>query len=763
MQIIHNGLKFHSHGDLLNAKIEYEKVILSPKDLIDNATLFEAYRLISKIDTQLNSPEKAIVSLENALKLQPNHVEINFDLGNSYQHIKNFTSAIRCYEQVHKINPQHIEAFINKGVALKEMGQINESIESFNTALNIDPKNDNAWCNLGLSYHILGRFELSLECYEKALAINTNSIETYVNRADTLNHLKRFSEALHDCENAISINPRTFQAYTNLGNTHKLMGNLNEAEKSYKKALSLNPIDPVSLNNLGFVLRELRQEDEAIKYFKLCIDLHSNNEKLYLNLIECLESKKQYEEALKYSNLLIGLNSELASGYFHRGNALFRLKQFVDAEKDFHKSTFINPLYAEAFNNLGMTLKELNQPNDAIENYNKALQIRPNYPHALNNKGVALLELNLLNEAYACLDEATQIDQNYAAAYCNKGLVLKGLHQFDESYENHLKAVQLDAESGVFHWNLGLLLLLKGNLNQGFKEYEWRWKNPQSSLAAGKREFIEPLWLGDQHLKNKTILIYCEQGLGDTIQFSRYVPLFNQLECTVILEVQASLVSLFKNMPGISAIFAKGQKLPKFDYQCPIMSLPYAFDTTIDTIPPIQPIFLEEAKITEWEKILGPKYKPRIGLAWSGSITHGNDRNRSIDLEQYISYLIPEFEYISLQKEVREVDNEVLRKSDIRDFSEKIHDFSDTAALVSLIDLVITVDTSVAHLAASLDKPTLILISHTPDWRWMMNRDNSPWYPTVKLYRQQNIGDWQSALQTLFDDLLSIKSILVNN
>jgi hypothetical protein len=374
---------------------------------------------------------------------------------------------------------------------------------------------------------------------------------------------------------------------------------------------------------------------------------------------------------------------------------------------------------------------------------------------------VALQESDMPYDALDCYNTAIQLDASCAEAYNNKGLILKELKDYEDSLHAHLKAVELNPNHGTFHWNLSLLYLLQGDFKRGFAEYEWRWKDEEISAISGKREFPQPLWLGDRPLEGKTILIYCEQGLGDTIQFSRYVPLLHHLGCHVILEVQAPLIPLFKNIPGIQQLIPFGQPLPEFDYQCPIMSLPLAFGTTLETIPPTQPIHLETTKIAEWESRLGPQKKPRIGLVWSGSTTHKDDRRRSIVLKDYLEHCIPDFEYISLQKEVRKQDQGILAQSDIRHFEDHLQDFSDTAALISLLDLVVTVDTSVAHLSASLNKPTLILIPYSPDWRWMLDRDNSPWYPSVKLFRQPALGDWKSTIQSLFDDILSIKSLLL--
>jgi hypothetical protein len=342
----------------------------------------------------------------------------------------------------------------------------------------------------------------------------------------------------------------------------------------------------------------------------------------------------------------------------------------------------------------------------------------------------------------------------------NTSNIFKYLGQLDDAHQMLEQGLKRDPNNPKLHWNLSILYLLQGDFERGFQEYEWRWKDEEVSIISGKRDFKEPLWLGDQALSGKTILLYTEQGVGDTIQFGRYVPLFAHLDCQVILEIQSPLLPLFQDVPGIHQLVARGNPLPAFDYQCPIMSLPLAFGTTLETIPPIQPIILDAEKITQWQSRLGPKNKPRVGLVWSGSTTHKDDRRRSIQLKDYLEHCTNDFEYFSLQKEVRENDIRDLQNSSIRHFADDLHDFADTAALISQMDLAISVDTSVAHLAASLGKPTLILIPYAPDWRWMLDRDDSPWYPSVKLYRQATLGDWQPTLQNLFLDLLTIKGVL---
>jgi hypothetical protein len=301
---------------------------------------------------------------------------------------------------------------------------------------------------------------------------------------------------------------------------------------------------------------------------------------------------------------------------------------------------------------------------------------------------------------------------------------------------------------------------LLGNFEEGWREYEWRWRHEEISQISGIRYFEQPLWLGKEPLKNKTILLYAEQGLGDTIQFCRYIPLVGALGAKVILEVPASLVHLLKNLDGVGQIVARDDKLPGFDYQCPLLSLPLAFKTTLDTIPLCPQIITNKGKVALWKGLLGQKVKPRIGLVWSGSTTHKNDHNRSLTLTKLLPYLSPNYEYVSLQKEVRDIDKGLLNGDEvIKNFGAILQDFTDTAALCELMDLVISIDSSVAHLAATMGVPTWLLLPYNPDWRWLLDRDDSPWYPSLNLYRQPIIDDWSSVLEKINVNLLTFSKM----
>ena len=336
-------------------------------------------------------------------------------------------------------------------------------------------------------------------------------------------------------------------------------------------------------------------------------------------------------------------------------------------------------------------------------------------------------------------------------------MTLHELKRLDEAIAHHDKALSLKPDYQDASWNKSLSLLLQGDFENGLSLYENRWASEKVSEIVGKRFVDGPTWLGKESLHDKTILIYGEQGLGDFIQFCRYVKLVAGLGAKVILEVPQSLTGLMKGLDGISQLVIKGEELPFFDYQCPLLSLPLAFKTNLDTIlSPSGYINLDNYpnKIMEWKARLGSKLKPRVGLVWSGNPRHKNDHNRSILLRDILPFLSNQFEYVSLQKEVREVDKSTLDSNPhILNFSSHLDDFLDTAALIDNLDLVISIDTSVVHLSGALGKKTLLLLPYVPDWRWLLDKDDSPWYPSIKLYRQTFIGDWNSVLDRLKLDL----------
>ena len=342
---------------------------------------------------------------------------------------------------------------------------------------------------------------------------------------------------------------------------------------------------------------------------------------------------------------------------------------------------------------------------------------------------------------------------DYADAHYNRGIVLQVMKHPEAAVLSFDRAIALRPDYAAAWWNKSLTLLQNGRFAAGLPLYEWRWK--LDKLKAAQRVFPQPLWLGNTPIAGKTVLLHSEQGLGDTLQFCRFAPLVAARGARVLLQVQAALVPLLQGLEGVSEVIAEEAVLPAFDCHCPLLSLPLALGTTLDTIPRNTPYLkAEPARLREWAARLGERRAPRVGLVWSGNPLHPNDRRRSLALANLFAWgldaLQDEFEFISLQKDVPARDRAFLEgNTALRHFGEALRDFGDTAALCGLLDLVVCVDTSVAHLAGALGRPVWTLLPHNADWRWLLDRDDSPWYPGMRLMRQRRTGDWQAVIGEL--------------
>ena len=533
--------------------------------------------------------------------------------------------------------------------------------------------------------------------------------------------------------------------------------NFDLAEHLMQGAITLNPYNSSYHSNLGNVLKAKQKYDAAIVSYDSAIQLTPNSTYTYYNRGNTLHIQKRLEDAVASFDQAIAISTDFAEAYNNRGNALKDLKKFDQAIASYIAAIQIKPEYAEAYNNLGNALKDIKKFDEAIGSYSTAIQIKPDYAEAYNNLGNALKEQRQIDKAIQSYSRAIDLKPDCFEAFNNRGNGLKELKQLSGAIASYDKAIEINPNFAEAYWNKSLALLLGGDYINGWKFYEWRWQ--RDVFVPLKRGFPQPLWLGTPSLLNKSILLYGEQGLGDTIQFIRYAKLVSDLGANVIVEVQKPLITLLADLDGIALATYKGEKLPEFDFQCPLMSLPFAFKTTVDTIPTRNPyLFGDIAKIAFWEAKLGPKIKPRVGLAWSGNRSHKNDHNRSISLKQLLLYLPDNCQYISLQKGATFDDGRTLQANpQVLNFADDLHDFSDTAALTELLDCVVTVDTSVAHLAAALGRKTWILLPNDPDWRWLLNREDSPWYPTVKLYRQPVPGDWFTVFTRVREDLLTLK------
>jgi len=453
--------------------------------------------------------------------------------------------------------------------------------------------------------------------------------------------------------------------------------------------------------------------------------------------------------------LQAALKSDLgrAEGFASLGLVFHALAQRERALISYEEGLRIEPDNAELLNRRGVALLELGRMHEALENFERALAVEASHFEALGNFGNAMLKLNRPQQALAAYDRALKIAPENAQLLTNRAVALRRLDRPHEAAMSAARALRARPDFAEARFVESVARLTLGDFSSGWRGYEARWAI--QSLAPARRKFAAPQWRGREPLDGKSILLHAEQGFGDTIQFVRYAPLVAARGGKVILEVQPTLARLCARVAGVASVVARGDELPHFDFHCPLLSLPLAFATGMTTIPADIPYLSADSKeIAAWQPPL-PQQRPRVGLVWSGARGHDNDLNRSMPL----AALTPLFEladiaFVSLQHDVREEDAAVLRsRPDVLQVGPALRDFAETAAAIASLDLVIAVDTAVAHLTGAIGKPLFLLLPYAADFRWLRERADSPWYPTARLFRQAAFGEWDSVVAVLRAEL----------
>jgi len=569
-----------------------------------------------------------------------------------------------------------------------------------------------------------GDFDSAIDLFDKVLAVKPDHALCLNNRAAALCHQGRFDEALPSSEGALERDPNYADAHFNRGNALRGLKRSEHALEAFRSAHRIKPEHALAHGNEGALLREMGRLEEAVQSLDRALAIWPGYVEALGNRALALLDLERFGEALTDCDDALAIRADLAPIHNVRGIALRQLGRQEEALQSYGQAIALKPGDAKTLNNQGIALRDQGRPEEALRCYERALDINPLYADACSNRGNALRDLNRLDEALNCFDRARAIAPAHADA----------------------------------HWNESLCRLLKGDFERGWQEYEWRWKvAPQKKQT---RVFSQPLWLGQEDIDGKTVLLHAEQGLGDTIQFCRFVRQVVNRGANVILEVQAPLRSLMKELDGKLTVLTQGEQLPAFDSHCPLMSLPLALGADLSNIDGRPYLTSDAARLAAWKVRLGSGGRMKIGLAWSGASAHDNDRRRSIALKQFRELRIGDADYFCLQNEVRPSDRQVLQETpEIRFFGNELQDLAETAALIDAMHLVIAVDTGIAHLAAAMGKPVWILLPFSPDWRWLLGRSDTPWYRTATLFRQSAAGDWDSVLAAVKVRTESIKCI----
>ncbi len=606
---------------------------------------------------------------------------------------------------------QPLDIWLNEAVGHHHAGRLAEAEEIYRRILAADPKHPQALCLLGAIAHAAGENEQAVDLMTRAIAAKPDYADAHGNLGAVLLAGERNEEALASFDKALALDPNHTEALNNKGAALKASGRNDDAIACYRKAIEIRPDYAEAHYNLGNILREMKHMDDALASFR-----------------KAIEFRPGYAEA--HNNL---------------GNLYRDMDRMEDAVAVYKTIIALNPDFAEAWHNLGLTLQALGRLDEAVDGYHKALAINPDFGEAWHNLGLTHQALGRLDDAIGSFRKALALNPDSVEALSNLGSVLKDLGRLDEAAASYRKALAADPDLAEVHYNLGLVHLLTGDFDNGWREYGWRWR--MRDFSSRRADNDKPLWDGGG-LGGKTIFLYPEQGLGDAIQFSRYASMVAARGGKVVLEGPASLEGLLRDIDGVDAFVVSGDPPPPFDCHAPLLDLPGLLKTTLETIPSHGSYLKAAPGLNEkWADRLGPWEDFRVGIAWAGNPVHRNDRNRSMDPALLWPLTeIPGVSVYSLQFG-KEGEASKIFGDRVTDLGPDLTPFTEAAAAINNLDLVVSVDSSSAHLAGALGRPVWVLLPFMPDWRWLLKRDDSPWYPSMRLFRQDSPGDWNGVME----------------
>ncbi|WP_084143720.1 DUF6165 family protein [Methylocapsa acidiphila] len=706
------GLIYFNADDQRNALAWFDRAIAL------NPASSEALGARAIVLQRLGQPLDALEALQDILKLWPQDVDALFSMGVILQSLGRMREALAAYESALCWRPNHFEAATNRGALLERFGRFEEALACFEKIASLRPDDSRNLFNKGSVLQKLGRHEEALAAYEEAARCGPPDAETELNRGNVLQKLGRLAEALACYDRSSQCRRGYPQALYNKGIALQGLGRLDEALAAYDAALALDPSYCEASCNRGNVLHELGRLGEALAAYNNALKIRPAFLPALANRANIFLQSGRAEEALASCDEALRHDPKHPQALGIRGAALHKLGRLEEALSTLDRTLQLHPAASDALLNRGNVLQELDRHQEAVASYDEALRLTPNYPEALSSLGVALKEVGRIDEALARFDEALERKPAYADARNNR--------------------------AGA--------LLLKGKLAEGFEDFESRWSRsnapPQMQISGA------PRWNGES-VAGKRILVWDEQGLGDLIQFSRYLPLLVEAGAEVTLICRRNMRRLLGSLRGPPRMIDAVDPNEKFDFQCALLSLPRGFKTTLDTIPARTPYLTAEPElVAKWaERIGGDGF--RIGICW-----HGNafiNLKRTIPPSHFAALAaIAGVRLISLMKDQSRIEIEVEgRPCPVEclgdGFDAGPDAFIDCAAAMAALDLIVTSDTAIVHLAGALGRPVFAALKQVPDWRWLLEREDCPWYPTMRLFRQTERDQWKPVFDRIAD------------
>ena len=667
--------------------------------------------------------------------------------GNAYLAKNNFNQAEWSYRHAVIMDPGNCMAHMGLAFTLHAMQHIEAAEECVRSVILLNPEEYDA-------HYLLGTILLSRSDNDSAIKHLTIALDLHpeftfaqIELCNALAEQGRFEEAKNSIVQALTRSPSNFYFHFILGKISLLENLPEEAITSFHTVLSLQANHAEAHYYLGIASELVVRPDEAIKHYRSATTLNQDFTNAYLALGALLKSTGDLEGAVKQYQRAITLDPASAETLNHLGAAHVLKGDLTSAEECFRKAISTQPETAEFLINLGIVCQQRTDLGEAEICFHRALSINPNLLNARYMLATVLLNQHKLNRAKEQYETVLELYPEHLRTHHDLGNLAVSQGRLSDARIYFDKALSIDPAFLPSIWHRSMLSLLQGDFETGLPGYEYRW---QLMGEEKSREFRQPLWLGESCLAGKSILLHAEKGFGDTIQFIRYAREVTALGATAYLEVQAPLKNLLADFPDVAQVISRGEALPPFDFQCPLMSLPLAFKTTLASIPHTeQYLYARPDRVEHWSKQLSKYHSPRIGIVWSGNPTQSNDCNRSMELKTLLPiFNVPGLHFFSLNRDVRAQDLPLLRSlPNLIDLSNSLTDFIETAAIIENLDLVISVDTAVSHLTGAMGKPLWVLLSYIPDWRWFFDRPDCPWYPSAKLVRQNTFSNWDHVIQ----------------
>lgn len=625
-----------------------------------------------------------------------------------------------------------VQQEIADAVALHRRGELTEAAQRYQSLLTRFPESADLLNLLGALQLAQGNRTAALQSLSKASELKPGHAVIACNLGLAYKSLGRMDEARDALIRATELDSALIDAWMALASVYKLCGDLDAALKALDQAITCHGRHAAAHCNRGNVLQALRQWDAARAAYEVALQLDDSLVEARIGYANCLTGEERLLEAIAHFERLAQRWPNEVAVWQGLGNAYLRSDRLEDAAASLTKALEYAPNQLESLVSLGVAFKRLGDFDKAERSYIQALRVSPQAVNPRFNLALLYQEQRLWSQALEAFDQVIELNPDHADAHFNRGVLLRWLKRYSEAADAFTESIRLRPDHAESHYNRAINWLTQGDFERGWAEYEWRWE--LEHIKSSKRPFDQPLWLGQGAIEGKTILLHAEQGLGDTIQFCRFAAAVKAMGARVVMEVQPALYRLLTTLDGVDELVIRGSLLPHFDLHCPLMSLPLALGLTVNSISGEPYLRADHELVERWNQRLGPRRGERVGLVWSGNPSYSGDAERSLSFEAMSALLEAGVDYVCLQQTLRSGETpDMLGRRGVRFFGDQLKDFADTAALTACMDRVISVDTSVLHLAGALGVPAQAILPEVSDFRWIGGGPTSVWYRSLGL------------------------------